>query len=279
MTGIYTSTADAALVRQRYREALESWPVPSEHRHVSTSQGETFVLICGPEEAPPVLLLHGSSSNALTWSADAASWAEEFRLYAADVIGEPGLSAPSRPPPDSEEHAWWLDEVLDALGLDHVAVVAKSLGGLLAMTYAARRGDRVSRLALLNPAGLGRQQRTPVLLALLLLVFGRRGRRASMNLLCGTSDIPEFARFVQRRFRPRMTLPTLDDAALRALTMPVLTVVGGRDRVFDTASTRRRLAHAVPHAEVITVPEAGHLLPRQTRTVLEFLRAKGANRD
>ncbi|SFE01381.1 hypothetical protein SAMN04487819_106253 [Actinopolyspora alba] len=60
---------------------------------------------------------------------------------------------------------------------------------------------------------------------------------------------------------------------LRRLTMPVLAVVGQRDRVFSSAQTRRRRARAVPHATVIALPEAGHPLPRQAEAVGEFLRA------
>lgn len=274
MNGIYKSAAGAEVLARRYREALESWPVPSEHRRVPTSQGETFVLVCGPQGAPPVLLLHGSSANALNWFADVPTWAGELRLYAVDLIGEPGLSAPSRPPMGSSDYAHWLDDVLDALDLADVAVVGESLGGWLAVDYASRRPDRVSRLALLCPGGIGRQKWGPLSMALLLRPAGAWGRRKSMALLCGTTDIPEFALLIQRHYRPRMEkLPIFGDSALRRLTMPVLVVVGRRDRMLDAAGTQRRFARAVPHATVTALPGAGHLLPRQTKAVYEFLRS------
>jgi hypothetical protein len=46
------------------------------------------------------------------WMADVAAWAAHFRVYAIDMIGEPGLSARSRPPLHSEAHALWLDDVM-----------------------------------------------------------------------------------------------------------------------------------------------------------------------
>lgn len=49
MSDIYKSEAGTGLVTQQYREALESCPVPNEHWNVLTSQGNTFVLVCGPE--------------------------------------------------------------------------------------------------------------------------------------------------------------------------------------------------------------------------------------
>jgi pimeloyl-ACP methyl ester carboxylesterase len=58
---------------------------------------------------------------------------------------------------------------------------------------------------------------------------------------------------------------------LRTLTLPVMAVVGGRDVVFRSEETRRRLAACVPQARVHVLPAAGHGLTDQTATVLEFL--------
>lgn len=50
----------------------------------------------------------------------------------------------------------WLDEVLRALAADRVSIVGVSLGGWLALDYAARRPERVERIAVLSPGGVGR---------------------------------------------------------------------------------------------------------------------------
>lgn len=84
------------------------------------------------------------------------SWARHFRTYALDLIGEPGLSAPFRPPSAADAHPLWLDDVLEGLGITSTSVVAASLGGWPALDYATRRPERVTRLALLCPGGLGR---------------------------------------------------------------------------------------------------------------------------
>lgn len=222
-----------------------------------------------------MLLLHGSSANEVNWFADLPTWAGEFRLYAVDLIGEPGLSAPSPPPLASEDCARWLDEVLDELGLESASVVGESLGGWLAVDCASRRPERVSRLALLCPGGIGGQRWLPLLVALLLLACGPRGRRKSVELLCGAEEVPELAHVIQRHYRPRMgKLPLSADSALQRLTMPVLAVVGQRERMFVSRKTQRRLAQVVPHATVIALPGAGHYLPRQLGAVLEFLRGR-----
>jgi pimeloyl-ACP methyl ester carboxylesterase len=150
--GIYKTREGEQVIKSAYRQLLGQWPVPAEHCTIPTGQGETFVISCGPTDGPPVVLLHGSGANAVMWTAHVATWARYFRIYAIDIIGEPGLSAPCRPPLNSDAYAAWLDEVFDGLALTQTAIVATSLGGWLALDYAIRRPGRVSRLVLLHRA-------------------------------------------------------------------------------------------------------------------------------
>lgn len=51
---------------------------------------------CGPESAPPVLLVHGYPDNAHVWTGVAAQLAEQFRVYAYDVRGAGQSTRPKR---------------------------------------------------------------------------------------------------------------------------------------------------------------------------------------
>src|SRR5271157_4184247 len=117
MTRIYKSAEGQRMVRERYLLFLKRWPVPNRQLRVPTREGETFIVACGDEHAPPLLLFHGSMANSAMWMGSVAAWAEHFRIYAVDMIGDAGLSAPSRPPLSSDAHALWLDDVLQALSL------------------------------------------------------------------------------------------------------------------------------------------------------------------
>ena len=123
MTRIYKSVEGERAVRERYLTILKHWPVPNQQLRVPTREGETFIVACGNENAPPLLLLHGSMANSAMWMGDVAAWAAHFRIYAVDIIGDAGLSAPSRPPLASEAHAFWLDDVMQALSLSRVSIV------------------------------------------------------------------------------------------------------------------------------------------------------------
>ncbi|MBB6171638.1 pimeloyl-ACP methyl ester carboxylesterase [Nocardiopsis mwathae] len=281
MTAIYTSEGGGREIRRRYREALGAWPIPAEHLRVPTREGDTFV-VSGPPDAPPLVLLHGSGANATMWTGDVPSWARHFRVHAVDLIGEPGLSAPSRPPLASEALALWLDDVLDdvldGLGLTNPAFVGASLGGWVALDHATRRPDRIRRLALLCPGGMGRQTMGWPAKALLLRPFGRWGLRRSAQAATGL-EAPDSEHVLDSlvltfaHFKPRMErLPVFSDDALRRLTMPVLVIVGGRDAMFDSRDTARRARRCIPRATVTLLPEVGHAILGQTEPITEFLR-------
>ncbi|MFC5288664.1 alpha/beta fold hydrolase [Actinokineospora guangxiensis] len=276
---IYKTEAGRRDIQARYTEYLDRWPVPAERHTAATREGDTFVLASGPPDAPPLVLLHGSGSNAAMWAGDVAAWSEHFRVLAVDVVGEPGRSAQSRPPLDTL--APWLDDVIDHFGLDAAAFVGASLGGWLATDYASTRPHRVSALGLLCPGGIGRQKVGFLVKALLYKPFGSWGAHRSIKAATGV-DTPEVADYlvaIFRQFRPRYDrLPIFSDAALAALTMPVLAIVGARDAMLDSRGTAERLRRAVPHATVTVLPEVGHAVLGQTGPVLDFLRSAAAAR-
>ncbi|ATN36147.1 carboxylesterase [Rhizobium sp. ACO-34A] len=277
---VYRSADAAASIAAQYRDVLEHWPVARTELHVPTRQGSTFVIACGPETAPPVMLLHGSQANSAAWMADIPLWSEKFRLYAVDMIGEPGLSATVRPELDTDAHALWLDDVLAGLGLSRAAFVGTSLGGWLALDYARRRPGVVQALALICPSGIGRQKNF-IVKALPLLLLGPWGRRKMWELVLGPKPevLPEAMRpfatlmdEIGKATKPRfLAIPQLTDAQLKALDMPILAIVGGRDVLLDSADTRVRLQRNAPHAEICFLEEGYHFLPNQTARVMAFL--------
>ncbi|WFE26705.1 alpha/beta hydrolase [Solwaraspora sp. WMMD791] len=285
MNAIYRSEAARRAVEQRYRAFLGRWPASATESTVPTRHGDTFVIVSGRRDAPPVVLLHGGSFNSTAWTGDVATWAQTHRVYAVDVIGEPGLSAPSRPPLTSGSYAEWLDDVLAAFDIGQAAFVGASLGGWLALDYAQRRPDRVTRLALLVPAGIGRQKYGAVVGSLLLLPFGEWGQRAAVRLVLGpapaASDAPDrpesaeladFLLLIQRSYQSRRNrLPIFSDDGLRRLAVPLLVVAGAKDRLLDSRQTARRVRRLLPHAAVVLLPDTGHIPIGYTRSVHRFL--------
>ncbi|QII07212.1 alpha/beta hydrolase [Rhodococcoides fascians A25f] len=107
----------------------------------------------------PVLVVHGVSSQRMLWSWLHAE-SPHLTLVAPDLRGR-GDSVDVTGLSSLAQHADDLDAVLDALGLDAVHVCGMSMGGFVAVEFAARYPSRVKSLVLVDggvpvapPAGL-----------------------------------------------------------------------------------------------------------------------------
>jgi pimeloyl-ACP methyl ester carboxylesterase len=121
---------------------------------VGTRLGDTHVIALGPEGAPPVVFLPGANAlnpTCLKWFLPLA---ECHRLYAPDIVGQPGRSAQERPSPKGDGHALWAEDVLDALGLERAPLVGLSYGAAIAIRTMGLAPERVSRAALVSPAAI-----------------------------------------------------------------------------------------------------------------------------
>lgn len=99
-------------------------------------------------DAPTIVAVHGVTSSHLAWEflADALPG---VRVVAPDLRGR-GRSNALQGPAGMAAHAEDLAAVHAALGLGPTVVVAHSMGAFVAVTFAARHPDLVSRLVLVD---------------------------------------------------------------------------------------------------------------------------------
>ncbi len=151
---IYRSPEGEAELMRLYDEALVRLGAGCESRMVGTRFGRTHVLVTGPEDAPPLIVLPGGNflnPLCLAWFLPLAGGR---RLYAPDIVGQPGRSAQSRPAAKGDGHARWLADVLDGLGLERAPFVGVSYGAGVVLRLAGLAPGRISRAALVSPAGI-----------------------------------------------------------------------------------------------------------------------------
>jgi pimeloyl-ACP methyl ester carboxylesterase len=284
-SGIYRSASGAAAVSSMYSAFLRHWPVPNEQRHVATRLGDTYVITCGPADAPTLVLLHGAGFNSVTWMGDVTTWSQHFRVVALDVIGHPGFSAPVRPAYDSDSYASWLDDVLHALGIERASLIGLSLGGWIALDYAIRRPERVERLILLAPAGVAREKMSMLKIIFVILpltMLGHWGRQRAQRLMLGEYREPssvaekavaEFYALISKNFRQNLSKPMrFSDSQLASIKPTTLLLVGAKDPWMDAAEIQHRFNALVPRAQVQILAEKGHMLVGLTQPILQFLR-------
>jgi pimeloyl-ACP methyl ester carboxylesterase len=104
---------------------------------------------------PPLIYLHPAGGP--LWDDFVEGLTERYTVYAPH---HPGTGETVRESIYSVESLWDLvliyDEIFEALNLHSVPVVGTSFGGMMACELAAHRPERISKMVLLDPIGLWR---------------------------------------------------------------------------------------------------------------------------
>jgi 3-oxoadipate enol-lactonase len=98
-------------------------------------------------EGPPLVLLHSLAMAGAMWEGAVAALADRFEVVTVDVRGH-GASQGDGRPFTVEDIAGDLAELLDALGIERTSLLGLSMGGSVAVMFAALFADRVDRLVL-----------------------------------------------------------------------------------------------------------------------------------
>ena len=109
------------------------------------------VQLGGPEEAEPIVFLHGFPESHRTWREVAPALAADHRVVAPDQRGFAGSDKPQ------EVDQYKADRIVedlvalaDALGLGRFTLVGHDWGGAVAWLAALRQPERISRLVIIN---------------------------------------------------------------------------------------------------------------------------------
>lgn len=246
------------------------------HRSRKTSFGEICYYDRG--QGVPLVLIHGMFGDFLDWETVLESLAASHRVIALDLPGFGGSSKP-RGEYSGEFFLSALDELFDELQLRGFVMAGNSFGGQIAILYALRRPDLVSKLVLVNSGGFRRYTReeialieprfteaalgalTPEINALLFSgVFTKRSEASiryleKQNTKLQRADYPAYAYTVSESIRLSLSTYLLD--RLPELRCPTLLVWGEQDHVLPLAQAELALTQ-LRHGELKIIPGCGH---------------------
>ncbi len=241
----------------------------------------------GDETAPPVLLVMGLAYPAAMWWRLVPALAERYRVLRVDNRGAGLTGDVPGAPYTVETMAADCVAVLDEAGVDAAQVVGISMGGLIAQEMALTSPERVRSLCLMaTHAGTEHAVWDDEALAML----GNRGEMTvqeaaemslPFNYAAGTARErieEDWAVRFPLAASPQGYLNQLAGASqwsglprLSAISVPTCVVHGEVDRLVPVENGRR-VAGAIPGAELTVVPDANHLLmtdqPEQVEKVL-----------
>ena len=233
---------------------------------------------------PVVVCVHGYTSSAQAFNALARRLQDHFHIFAVDVRGH-GESAWL--PTGAYEYADQADDLaafVDRLELPRFTLIGTSMGGIIAMAYAAHHGDRLNALVI-NDVGpdveagsnriTGLVGARPDSFATLDEALAYRREISPITAARPPGDQEELARgvlrqdangqwvwkmdpaYIERRVKRGAPVRPVLWPALATLQCPTLVIWGTDSDVLSEAQARR-MVETLPNGELVRVSGVGH---------------------
>jgi pimeloyl-ACP methyl ester carboxylesterase len=218
----------------------------------------------------PLILLNGLAEQAETWFHNHRFWRRCFDVHMPNLLVYDGVALHRRIANDQPITIDYLVEQLHNY-LDSFVqtppyhLVASSLGGKIAVEYAVRYPEEVSRMVLICPSGLGDEENLPIVEGV---------RRNDMQSLVDSvfydrryvePDVVKYYKkqFINRRWRLGLlrTIRGTMDHCVRELmpqvSQPTLLISGREDRIVSAAHAEAA-ARELPQGKFVLFPQCGH---------------------
>ena len=257
LSGASERTVDVGGLPVRYFESIPQAPRPNQ---------ETLVLV------------HGFGDSAETWSLVLPRLKHEWRIVAPDLAGFGRTPIP----PEGMRFSVltdYLSRFLDVVGVQKAALAGNSLGGAIAIRYAAAHPERVSHLFLLDSAGLhpGATIHAPQ-------AKTREEARQMVKAVSGTNPryVPNFVLddIVRRAQEPARQQyrnsdePTDVSGSLSHVKAPTTIIRGALDELIPEEHADRMHAE-IEDSELIILPGVGHVPQLQApKRLAEIIRSR-----
>ncbi|MEV1155835.1 alpha/beta hydrolase [Micromonospora chokoriensis] len=228
---------------------------------------------------PAVLMLHGSgpgTTGSGAWATTAQALGATWHLVAPDQAGFGRTPVPAG---SRGGLRLWTEQaagLMDALGIEHYAVVGHSMGGAVALALAAARPQQVTRVVAVSTMGAPGAPLSAELDAIWGAPAGPLGARDMLSRLvldqALVTDAAVDARAAAMRagaaayasLFPPPRARWVDDLTLSAQTLaavsaPVLLVHGAEDRVTPLETTAQPLLEHLTDVRLHVLDRCGHV--------------------
>ncbi|KAL4855140.1 Glutamate synthase [NADH] [Chlorella vulgaris] len=294
---MYRSVQGEKAIRALYDQSLAALPFEHEGRLVETSFGTAHVVVCGPANAPPLVMWHGMGLPAPFVLALFQCLIPQFRIYAPDMpYHASSRSADAELAAGTHEHGKWALEVLRALRLvpeealpasqscrsSQAALsqqkpplhIGLSFGGAVVMDLAVVAPGAIRGAALVVPAGLMPVRLWSFLLRvvlpslLYLLLPCAATARWALSEMCEEPDLPAWNiipltwRHVARRPEIPGGSNGFSPAQLACLAAPTIAIFAERDVFWSGEAAAATAAARLPDCQAVVVRGGRHLLSR-----------------
>ena len=236
----------------------------------------------GPRDAAVLVLVHGSNASLFTWTPWVDRLDKTFRVVTLDMPGHGLTGAVPNGDYSQEGMVKFTKEVADKLHLAKFAIGGNSMGGGIAARFAEEYPDRVTRLILVDAAGMPTKEgekiplafriaRTPVINNVMLYITPRSIVTEGLNDAIIHKEIItdrmidtywDFARMEDTRKATlaRFSLPWNHDVEhdIAKIKAPTLILWGEHDHLIPVEAAHA-FAKAIAGSKLIVYPATGHI--------------------
>jgi pimeloyl-ACP methyl ester carboxylesterase len=238
--------------------------------------------------AQPLILVNGLAEQGESWYTNRVAWQRHYDVHAPGVLVYGGPVMQQRL---AEEKPITIEFFTDRLAeyLDRFVqsppyhLVASSLGGQISVEFAARHPEKVDKLVLLCPSGVGGEERFPV-------VDGARHKNykglVESTFFDHRHASPRIVKYYEQKFADRSWRRALFETVrgtkshsvrdrLAQISRPTLVICGREDKIVDPQEVYEAIKD-IPNYQFVMIPRCGHAPQLErwrlvNRLVLDFL--------
>ncbi len=267
-------------------------------RNVVARQHRFHLLEWGEENATKLFMLHGGHQSAHSWDLVSLNFAQRYHVFTPDQRGHGDSEWARDCAYSSEEMANDAAGLISTLGLDRPVMIGHSMGGRNTLTMALAYPDVCRALVIVD---VGPE-------------ISDEGRKAIGSFVRANEEFDDLEQFVEnvRRYDPYRSREHIERTvkynlflradgkyvskcdraprklglnerqgsgeqlsleAVKAINVPVLVVRGENSNIL-APDAAERFVDALPHGELVTVPDCGHNVHSQN--TLGFIDAVSA---
>ena len=236
-------------------------PTPAQSGFVNRQGARLYYAVFNRHGGSPVILLHGGFASSQSWGYEVPRLAAGHKVIVMDSRGH----GRSRMPPEPFGYAQMASDVVDVLDALHVrrtSVVGLSDGGIIALILGARYPDRVDKLFVWGASFDTQSDSTappdPAMQGMGAIFMAKM--QAQYRAISPTPDgFPALRTSLGQLYAHEPHLTPAELGAIKAETV----IADGEHEQFIARDHTERLAHLIPGARLVILPNVSHGGPQQ----------------
>ncbi len=284
MKSFFSSPKAKQEIEELYQIKLDELSIDHEFMIVETSFGDTNIIVTGKTEHPPLVLLHGANGCAPIALEALISLAENYRVYAVDIVGQPNLSDEVRPNMKDDSYGQWMYEIMTRLNLRNATLVGISFGGFISWKTLIFDEKRIANTFLIVPAGIVNGNPVKTWWNIFMPIFLFRQKKIEkylhrfLDVLFTEKDkfAVQFLSKVFLHFEMDFSpVPLIKKDEAKKITTPVHFIIAKNDLLFPGIKMQKRIRKIFPSLGRVLMLETSKHVPSaaDNKKIIELIKS------